>query len=49
VVQLLYCQTCGVAYLGGWVQFASTGVEVLGTTPTVKRRFGDENLMEKVL
>lgn len=47
VLQLLYCQTCGESYLGGWVQFAETGVEVLGTTPLVKRRFGDENLLEK--
>lgn len=47
VLQLLYCQTCGEAYLGGWIQFADHGVEVLGTTPLVKRRFGDENLLEK--
>jgi hypothetical protein len=47
VLQLLYCQTCGEAYLGGWVQSMDSGIEVLGTTPVVRRRFGDENLLEK--
>jgi Lhr-like helicase len=47
VLQLLYCQTCGEAYLGGWVHERGGAVEVLGTTPVVKRRFGDENLLAK--
>jgi Lhr-like helicase len=47
VLQLLYCQTCGEAYLGGWVHERGRAVEVLGTTPVVKRRFGDENLLAK--
>ena len=47
VLQLLYCQTCGEAYLGGWVHDRGTAVELLGTTPVVKRRFGDENLLAK--
>ncbi len=47
VLQLLYCQTCGEAYLGGWVHERGGAVEVLGTTPIVKRRFGDENLLAK--
>lgn len=47
VLQLLYCQTCGEAYLGGWIQLARGGVELLGTTPLVNRRLGDENLLEK--
>ena len=47
VLQLLYCQTCGEAYLGGWVHERGGAIEVLGTTPVVKRRFGDENLLAK--
>ena len=48
VLQLLYCQTCGEAYLGGWVQEAGGGVEILGTSPTPQRRLGDESLIDKV-
>ncbi len=47
VLQLLYCQTCGEAYLGGWVEDRGVGYEVLGTTPTLERTLGDENLIEK--
>ncbi len=48
VLQLLYCQTCGEAYLGGWVQESGGGVDVLGTSPTPQRRLGDESLIDKV-
>jgi hypothetical protein len=48
VLQLLYCQTCGEVYLGGWVQDdGQGGVTVLGSAPPAKHRFGDESLIQK--
>jgi Lhr-like helicase len=47
VLQLLYCQTCGEAYLGGWIQEQGAGQMILGNAPAPRHNVGDESLVQK--
>ena len=47
VLQLLYCQTCGEGYLGGWIQENRDGYIALGSAPSPRHLVGDEMLIEK--
>ncbi len=47
VLQLLYCQTCGEAYLGGWIQEQHGGQMILGNAPAPRHNVGDESLIQK--